>query len=240
MKSEFLDYSAGDTICQAFLAYDDKSAGKLPCVLICHAWGGQSEFEQEKARELAQLGYVGFAVDVYGKGRRGSSMDENAKLMQPFIDDRKLLLSRLRAALAAAKIHPMVDPNKIAVMGYCFGGLCSLDLARCGDPELKGAVSFHGLFTPPNIGDQGKITARVLILHGYDDPMAKPDSVLEVASELTKAGADWQLHAYGHTVHAFTAPTANMPEHGILYNAVADRRSWIAMKNFLEELFIDL
>jgi dienelactone hydrolase len=237
MKSDFLDYSAGDVTCQAFVAYDDKSTDKRPCVLICHAWGGQSEFEQEKAEKLAELGYVGFAVDVYGKGKRGTNMDENAKLMQPFIDDRKLLLSRLRGALAAAKNHPLVDANRIAVMGYCFGGLCALDLARCCDPDVKGAVSFHGLFTPPNIGAQGKISASILILHGYDDPMAKPDSVLEVADELNKAGADWQLHAYSHTVHAFTSPTADMPEHGILYNASADRRSWIAMKNFFQELF---
>lgn len=236
MKSDFLDYSAGDETCQAFVAYDDKSTGKRPCVLVCHAWGGQSEFEQEKAKKLAELGYLGFAVDVYGKGKRGTNMDENAKLMQPFIDDRKLLLSRLRAALDAAKNHPMVDQNRIAVMGYCFGGLSALDLARSCAPELKGAVSFHGLFTPPNIGAQGKITAKVLILHGYDDPMAKPDTVLAVADELTKAEADWQIHAYGHTVHAFTSPTANMPEHGILYNEAADRRSWIAMKNFFEEV----
>lgn len=237
MKSDYQDYMAGDVTCQAYISYDDKKSEKRPCVLISHAWAGQSDFERSKAEKLAELGYLGFAVDVYGKGKRGSTMDENAKLMQPFLDDRKLLLSRLKAALEAAKNHPMVDAKRIAIMGYCFGGLCALDLARAADPALIGAVSFHGLFTPPNIGKQEEMKAKVLILHGYDDPMAKPDSVLAVARELTEAKADWQLHAYGNTVHAFTNPEANMPEHGIMYNSAADHRSWTAMENFLAEIF---
>lgn len=236
MKTEYLDYQEGQNVCEAYVAYDVKVQGKRPCVLVCHAWGGQGDFEREKAENLAQMGYLGFAVDLYGKGKRGSTMEENGKLMQPFMDDRAMLLRRMKASVAAAKKHSMVDGNKIAAIGYCFGGLCVLDLARSNEAGVKGVVSFHGLFSPPKLGKQEQISSKILMLHGYDDPMVKPEDVLAVGKEFNEAKADWQLHAYGHVVHAFTSPTANMPEHGIQYNADADRRSWIAMKNFLEEV----
>ncbi len=237
MHSEYFEYKDASTICEAFISYDKSSERKRPCVLISHAWGGQSDFERQKAIKLAELGYVGIALDNYGKGKRGTSMDENAKLMQPFMDDRAMLLQRLKAGISAAEKHPSVDNTKIAAIGYCFGGLCVLDLARSADRRLRGVVSFHGLFGPPGINNQEKITASILILHGYDDPMASPENVLEIGKELTTAGADWQLHAYGSVVHAFTNPEAKMPENGILYNEQADKRSWIAMRNFLEEIF---
>lgn len=237
MKKEFHDYTdAGETF-EGFVACDDSTGDKRPCVLVSHAWGGQSDFEREKAAMLAELGYVGFAIDVYGKGKRGSTMDENAKLMQPFMDDRKLLLSRMQIALNAAKKLPHVDSTKIAAIGFCFGGLCVLDLARSVADGVKGVVSFHGLFAPPEIGEQKKIESKVLILHGYDDPMATPDSMVGIAKELSEAGADWQIHAYGNTVHAFTNPQANMPENGILYKECAEKRSFKSMENFLAEIF---
>jgi dienelactone hydrolase len=235
MKTEYVDYADGPVTCEAYVAYDDKKKGKRPGVLVSHAWGGQGNLERGKADKLTELGYVGFALDLYGKGKRGSTMEQNAKLMQPFIDDRALLRRRITAALDALKRHPQVDASRVAAIGFCFGGLCVLDLARSAPPGLKGVVSFHGLFHPPKLGKQAPITAKILMLHGYDDPLAKPESVLAIAQELTEAKADWQLHAYGHTSHAFTNPEANSPDHGLLYNAVADRRSWVAMKSFLEE-----
>lgn len=237
MQSEYIDYQDGSTTCEAYAAHDGKSDARRPCVLISHAWAGQSDGEREVADRLAGLGYLAFALDNYGKGRRGTSMEENGKLMQPFIDDRKMLRDRLLSGLTAAQKHPLCDPERIAAIGYCFGGLCVLDLARSADPRVRGVVSFHGLFGSPGIGEQKPISAKVLILHGWDDPMATPDNVLEVTRELTAAGADWQLHAYGATVHAFSNPEANLPEHGILYKESAARRSWQAMKNFLEEIF---
>lgn len=238
MKKEFVDYSDGESTFEGYVAYDEsKGALKRPCVLVSHAWGGQSDFEREKAENLAKLGYVGFAIDVYGKGNRGTTMDENAKLMQPYMDDRKLLLSRLMAGLKAAQNHPAVDASSIAAIGFCFGGLCVLDLARSAESSVKAVASFHGLFSKPDLGAQKHITSKVLILHGYDDPMATPDNMVEVANELTEAGADWQIHAYGKTVHAFTNPAANMPENGIVYNASADNRSWQALVNFFSEVF---
>jgi dienelactone hydrolase len=235
VKTEYLDYKDGAVTCEGYVAYDEATKTKRPGVLVSHAWGGQGNFERSKAEKLAALGYVGFALDLYGKGKRGASMEENAKLMQPFIDDRAMLRKRITAALDALKKHARVDADRVAAIGFCFGGLCVLDLARSVPAGLKGVVSFHGLFHPPKLGPQAQITAKALMLHGYDDPLAKPDSVVAIAQELTAAKADWQLHAYGRTSHAFTNPEANSPDHGLLYNATADRRSWVAMKNFLEE-----
>ncbi len=214
------------------------AAGPHPAVLIAHAWGGRHPFEEERARALAELGYVGIAIDLYGKGNRGNSQEENAALMQPLLDDRELLQARLQAALAAARLQPEVDGERVAAIGYCFGGLCVLDLARSGT-DVQGVASFHGLFNAPeNAGPPSRITAKVLVLHGYDDPMAPPQAMVELASELTEAGADWQIHAYGHTLHSFSKPGADDPSMGIAYNADAERRSWASLQAFLMELFV--
>jgi dienelactone hydrolase len=237
MHTEYLDHTDGEVTCEAYVAYDGSTDAQRPGVLVSHAWGGQGDGERSTAEKLAELGYVGFALDLYGKGVRGGSMEANAQLMQPFLDDRALLRRRINAALAAAQAHPKIEAERIAAMGYCFGGLCVLDLARSVPDGLQGVVSVHGLFHPPRLGSQAAITAKVLMLHGYDDPMATPEHVLAIANELTEAGADWQLHAYGHTMHAFTNPHADMPERGLKYNATAAERAWIAMRNFLDELF---
>jgi dienelactone hydrolase len=205
-------------------------------VLISHAWGGRDNFVADKARKLAGLGYVGFALDIYGKGVLGTSKEENAKLMQPFMEDREKLQQRMKAALTAVKQLPWVDDSKIAAMGFCFGGLCVLDLARTG-ADIKGVVSFHGLLDAPGNIQGNKIKAKVLALHGRDDPMGLPEQVLAFQEEMTQAGADWQFVSYGHTVHAFTNPVANDPDFGTVYQADADRRSWQAMQNFLAEIF---
>ncbi len=136
---------------------------------------------------------------------------------------------------AAARSHPIVDADRIGAIGFCFGGLCVLDLARSAEPAVRGVVSFHGLLHPAGLEPRKPVTAKVLILHGYDDPMAKPDQMLAVAQEFTEAGADWQIHAYGHTKHAFTNPKANDPQGGKQYNAASDRRSWKTMQDFLAE-----
>lgn len=237
MKNEKIAYKEGDKELEAHLVYDPASTGKRPAVLIAHAWGGLKDFERQKAEELAKLGYVGFALDLYGKGIEGNSVEENSKLMQPFMADRSLIRRRMLAGLDAARGHAMVDTDRIAVIGYCFGGLCALDLARTG-ADVVGAVSFHGLLTPPDSTDSAKIKAKILVLHGHDDPMVPPAQVASLAKEMTDAGVDWQVHIYGHTLHAFTNPEINDPKGlGAAYNAAADRRSWVSMKNFLTEVF---
>ncbi|MBF6647770.1 dienelactone hydrolase family protein [Methylobacter sp. BlB1] len=235
--SNTVGYMDGDVQLEAFFAFDDSVSGRRPAVLINHTWVGRDEFVAEKARKLAGLGYVGFAVDMYGKGILGSGPEENARLMQPLMDDRAMLQKRMQAALYAVKLLPWVDDAKIAAIGFCFGGLCVLDLARTG-ADINGVVSFHGLLSAPGNTQGNAIKAKVLALHGHDDPLAPPEQVLAFEQEMTVAGADWQLHAYGHTMHAFTNPVANNPDYGMVYQPVADRRSWQAMQNFLAELFL--
>lgn len=235
MHTEHHDYRDGDVTCEAFIAAPAATGPKRPGVLVAHAWAGQDEFARHKARMLADLGYVGFAIDVYGKGRRGNSVEENSRLMTPFVEDRALLRRRLLAAVSAAAAHPLIDASRLAAIGFCFGGLCALDLARAGAPGLRGVVSFHGLLGAPNLGPQGPIAAKVLVLHPYDDPMAPPESVDAFVKECNGARADWQVHMYGGTLHGFTNPEANDRERGIVHNPTAARRAFLAMEHHLKE-----
>jgi dienelactone hydrolase len=238
-KTELLEYREGGDAFEAYVAWDPAASGPRPCVLVGHDWSGLNESIRKGTEVLARLGWVGFALDAYGKGIRGDLTGDNSALMDPLLADRGRLRRRLLAALAAARRHPAVDPARVAVMGYCFGGLCALDLARAAPEGLVGAVSIHGVFQPPDLGAQPRIGAKVLVLHGWEDPLAPPDAVLGLARELTDAGADWQIHAYGHAMHAFTFEGANLPERGIRYDANAARRSWASTRTFLEEVFAE-
>ncbi|MCY4154786.1 MAG: dienelactone hydrolase family protein [Gammaproteobacteria bacterium] len=236
IQERFIEYEHEGVTLEGFLACDDAEQGERPAVMVVHAWGGRSQFECDKARALAELGYVGFAADLYGKGVLGASVEENASLIQPFLDDRAKLQSRLTTALATLSSQPEVDESQVAAIGYCFGGLCVLDLARIGT-DIKGVASFHGLFGAPGNTAGTRITAKVLALHGHEDPMVPVDAVVALEQELTQAGADWQIHVYGNTLHAFTNPDANNPDLGAIYNKRAEQRSWQTLLNFLEELF---
>lgn len=234
MRTEYLDYQDGETACEAYAAYDE-AAERRPAVLVAHSWAGQSDAERATAEKLAGLGYVGIAVDVYGKGVRGGPNSDNGALMAPFMADRGLVRSRMLAAVEAARSHPRVDPERVAAIGYCFGGLCVLDLARSGTELVRGVVSLHGVFAPLGPGEPAPIKAKVLALHGWADPLAPPAAAAALGDELTRAGADWQLHAYGHAMHAFTQPQANAPERGLAYNEAAARRAWSSTLTFLNE-----
>lgn len=235
-QNRLIEYSDGDVILEGMLAWDDSLPGPRPGVLVSHAWAGRSDFEDGKANSLAGLGYAALSLDLYGKGVRGSSPEENSALMQPFLDDRTMLQKRLLVSLDTLREQTEVDASKVAAIGFCFGGLCVLDLARTGE-DLAGVVSFHGLLGAPGNTDGNTIKAKVLALHGWDDPMATPDTVIALSKEMTAMNADWQVHAYGNTLHAFTNPEANDRAMGTVYDAAADRRSWTAMQNFMEELF---
>ena len=234
--SNTVGYLDGDVLLEGFFAFDDSVEDRRPAVMINHAWAGRNEFVEEKAIKLAELGYFAFAVDMYGKGVLGQDNDESARLMQPFMDDRALVLKRMNAALYALKLLPWVDDKNISAIGFCFGGLCVLDFARSG-VDLKGVVSFHGLLGAPDGVEKQAIKTKVLVLTGNDDPMVSGDDVANLQRDLTEAGADWQIHSYGNTMHAFTNPVANDPDFGTVYQAQADRRSWVSMKNFLSEVF---
>ena len=237
MHTEIIKYADGSATLEGYLAYDATIKGKRPAVIICHAWGGRDDFAQKKADALAQLGYVGFALDMYGDGKRGANNDENAKLMGPFVQDRGLIDRRVNAAADEIRRHLMVDSSRMAAMGFCFGGMCALDLARSGAQGVQGVVSVHGLLTAPPKRRAKKITAKILALHGYSDPMAPPDQMKVFCDEMVQAETDLQLHAFGRCVHAFTNPMANDRAHGMEYDAAADKRSWALIKMFFEELF---
>ena len=228
-------YYLHDEEFHGFLAYDDTQDKPRPAILVAHDWSGCNEFAQDKALKLAKMGYVGFALDLYGLGRKGTTTDEKEALMQPLANDRRLVRTRMRAAFDALIAMPEVDSARVAAIGYCFGGMCVLDLARSG-AELSGVVSFHGLLNKPTELASHPISAKILALHGYDDPMVQQEQVNLFCQEMTEAQVDWQLHSYGQTKHAFTNPAANDPTLGTIYNQVAERRSWLAMTNFLQEI----
>jgi len=235
MHHETIEYRCGDTVMKGFYAAPDTSEGRRPAVLIAHAWFGRNQFVVDKAKSLAELGYCALALDLYGDATVADNADDARALMTPVVSDRAMLRDRLLAGLEALKAQSGVDTSQIGIIGYCFGGLCALDLARSG-ADIKGAVSFHGLLHPNGLDPQ-PVKAKVLVLHGYDDPMVPPEQLIGFAQEMSSAGVDWQLHAYGGTVHSFSIPGANNPEHGTVYSATAARRSWQAMMDFFEEIF---
>lgn len=218
-----------------FLAYNETNE-KRPAVLVVHDWSGCNDFACQKAEMVAKLGYVGFAIDMYGDGRTANTTEGRQELMKPVAGDRAMLRRRIRAAFDAAASLPQVDSKRIAAIGFCFGGLCVLDLARSGAPA-SGVVSFHGLLSKPDNLTNETIQAKVLVLHGYDDPMVRPQQVDAFCQEMTEAKVDWQVHQYGNTQHAFANPQAHDNKMGTVYNPVAERRSMQAMTNFLQEIF---
>jgi len=231
-----LEYSAGDTLCKGIYFTPKDADGPLPIVLVCHAWDGLNQEVRDKASKLAEAGYIAFAIDVLGNGKIMTDFADLMPTLTPFFADRGMLLQRMQAALTAAKTIPGADLSRIGAMGYCFGGTAVLDLARAGGDDLKGVVSFHGGLEGNTLDNPKKLNVKLLVLHGEDDPLVPPEQVAAFKAEMTAKQADWQLHAYSHTVHAFTRPDANDPAFGAVYNPVADRRSWQAMLNFFEEV----
>lgn len=230
-----IEYNDMDVVCRGFIAYDDDISSKLPGVMIAHDWEGRSDAVCNKAIQLASMGYVGFAIDMYGQAQLGASKTERRALLTPLMQNRKKLLERITAAFNQFVQLPQVDKTKIAALGYCFGGLCVLDLARSG-ADINGVVSFHGMLTAPEDADNQPLKAKVLILHGYDDPLVKPEQIGQFAIEMNERKTDWQVHMYGLTQHSFTNPKANDDEMGLHYNENADRRSWLSTELFLREV----
>jgi dienelactone hydrolase len=205
----------------------------VPAVLILPTVMGVSDLERDFAARLNALGYGAMIGDLFGLATRGLGRDDMFGHLGRLKGDRSTLLRRLHALLGSLGER---DPSRIAVIGFCFGGLCALDIARSG-AAVAGVASFHGLFDPPGLPPQ-PIKAKVLAMHGWDDPMVPPEAVVALASELTEGGADWQIHAYGHTGHGFTNPHAHqIGIEGVAFQEAAARRSWAALEDFLAELF---
>ena len=230
-----VEYMDGKQSCIGYMSWDESYADPKPCVIISHAWGGLDSFAQHKAVEMAAQGYVGFCIDNYGDGALPETVEDKQAMMSPLKSDRTKLLKRIKAGIKAAKALPEVDETHIAMMGFCFGGLCTLDAARSG-MDLKAAISFHGLLDAPDLPKK-KIKAKVLVAHGWDDPMAPPAHVTALAEELTAARCDWQILAFGGTTHAFMVPGADSGDGTLMHNADSERRAWTATLELLHEVF---
>lgn len=216
------------------ISWDTARSGSRPVVMVTPTFRGQSDFETHKAQQLAELGYIGFAIDIYGQGIRASTPEEAGQLMATLNHNRPLLLARMQLAADTARTLPQADPRRIAAIGFCFGGKCVLDLARSG-ADIAAIVSFHGIYDPPGYPTADQIPAAVLVLHGWEDPLSPPEPTVALARELTQAGADWQIHMYSHTAHAFTNPQASDRTAGMVYNPLTTQRAWQTTTAFLTE-----
>jgi dienelactone hydrolase len=232
MKVEEQDGAAFENLA----VFDDAAEGPRPGVLLFPNILGTKEADFAYAERVAALGYAVLVADVYGQGKRTRRDDPDmGRYMAELNDDRALMRNRVNAPLGWLKGLPQVDAARTAAIGFCFGGKCVLDLARSG-ADFAGGVSFHGVYDAPAFPNAA-IRAKLLICHGWDDPIAPPDATVALAKELTQAECDWQIHAYGHTGHAFTDHAVNMPEKGLAYSADADRRSFRSMADFFADLF---
>jgi dienelactone hydrolase len=236
VKLETIEYQQDGATLEGYAAYDDALKGKRPGVLIVHQWRGAGDYEKKRAEMLAKLGYIAFALDIYGKGVRPATVPEAAALSGKFKNDRALLRARARAGLEQLKKHPLADPKRVAAIGYCFGGTTALEMARAG-MDVAGVVSFHGgLNTQPGM-EATTVKAKLRVLHGADDPFVPPAEVEAFKAEMKRARADLRFTAYPGAVHSFTDWDADGSIKGAQYNREADEKSWEAMKGFFRELF---
>lgn len=237
VKTRAVEYRDGDVVLEGWLAWDDAATGPRPGVLVVHEWWGHNDYARKRAEQVAAEGYVAFALDMYGKGVLATTAEEAGKLAMPLYKDRAGMRRRAKAGLDVLAKAPGVDATRLASIGYCFGGSVSLELARDG-ADLKGVVSFHGGLKAGGPTARGAVKARVLVLHGAADPHVSAEELAAFEAEMNAAGADWSLVKYSGAVHAFTNPAAGSdPSKGVAYDERADRRSWQAMRLWLEEAF---
>ncbi len=235
--TEVVEYKYNDTILEGYLAFDKSVEGKRPAIIVFHEWTGINDYIRTRVEQLAGLGYIVFAGDIYGKGVRPSDRKEAGALSSKYKNNIPLMRERAEKAYEYIQNHELSSEDKIAAIGYCFGGFVALELARSG-VDLKGVVGIHGNLKTPEPADNDSIKASILILHGALDPYVSDDEVLAFRSSLEEYNKDYQILYYGNAVHAFTNPdSGNDPTKGSAYNEKADRRSYRAMLNFFEEIF---
>ncbi len=235
VKTEKIEYTKDGVKMEGVLAYSDKTKKARPTIVIFPDWMGRGEYTEMRAKQIAELGYVAFAADVYGVGNNPKDQKEASELAGKYRADNKLMRDRAQAALDAVSQNKNVDKSNVAAIGYCFGGTIALELARSGAP-IKGVVSFHGGLATKEKAT--KLDPKILVLHGGDDPYVPEKDVMEFQKEMRDAKADWQFVSYGNAVHSFTLKHAgNDNSKGAAYNELADKRSWKEMKTFFDELF---
>jgi dienelactone hydrolase len=238
MQTRDIEYFDGPARLSGYLAMEEAAAQRRPGVLVFHEGLGLGDFAMERARRLAKLGYVAFAADMFGDRRQAHDLEAASALIGPLRGNPPALRQRARAALATLAAAPGVDADRMAAIGFCFGGAVALELARDG-ADLRAVVSFHGVLASRNPAREGEVKAAVLVLTGADDPLAPPDQVLAFADEMRAAKVpDWQVEILGNALHGFTNPSAD----GSIMRAArhdprADRRSWASMRRLLEEVF---
>jgi len=237
IHTENIEYKDGSVILEGYIAYDESFKDIRPGIIVVHEWMGINDYTKMRCEQLAKLGYFAFAADIYGKDNHPKSSEEAGKLAGIYKNDRQLMRKRINLALDEIKKQKIVNPDKISAIGYCFGGTVALELARSG-ADIKGVVSFHGGLDTPNPEDAKNIKAKILVLHGGDDPFVPAGQVDDFKKEMKDAGVDYQIFIYGGAVHSFTNPNSgNDPSKGAAYNEKADKRSWEAMKIFFDEIF---
>jgi dienelactone hydrolase len=246
MKHEKVSYQIDGQSYRGYWVFptgEDPTVQQRPAILVAHAWMGQDQFARQKAEALAELGYIGFAADIYGEGKIASNQEEAQRLMIPLFQDRALLQKRICAAFDVVRQHPGVDPTNIGAIGFCFGGLTVIELLRSG-ADVKGVVSFHGALGNKNGDIQANtvpiaksIKGSLLLLHGYEDPLVSLEDIINMQQELSNAKVDWQMNIYSHTSHAFTNPEAHDKKHGLIFQPLSNARAWWAMIHFFSERF---
>ncbi len=237
LKEEKVTYTSDSVTMNGFVVYDENIKGVRPAILVLHEWWGLNEYAKMRARELAKLGYIAMALDMYGDGKTADNPDAAGKLAGPFYEDPMMAKARFDAALNKLKTYSQADANKLAAIGYCFGGTQVLNMANLGE-DLKAVVSFHGglkVVQP----DKNTLKATILVCHGGADPFVPQEEVTQFRKQMDSINANYTFKIYEGSTHAFTNPDAtamgekfNIP---IKYNAVADTASWNEMKSFFEK-----
>jgi dienelactone hydrolase len=233
--TEEITYQHDNVTLRGYLAYDDELEGPTPGVLVIHEWWGHNEYARERARMLAELGYVAFSLDMYGRDVLATTPERAQRLAAPFYQDRQKMRSRAQAGLDVLADHARVDETRLAAIGYCMGGTVALELARSG-ADLDAVVSFHGGLSTPDPNDANNIKGTVLVCNGAADPLVPTDERNAFIKEMEDAGVDYLFTEYGGALHSFTNPEAdNVDIPGVGYDKKADERSWRDMRNLFEE-----
>ncbi len=242
VHGEEVTYRAGDTNLRGYVAWDANRRGPRPGVIVVHEWWGHTDYVRKRARMLAEEGYTAFALDMYGDGKQANHPADAQKLMMETIRDAEVAKGRFMTAYELLKQHELVEPENIAAIGYCFGGAVVLQMARAGT-DLAGVASFHGNLATDSPARPGAVTAKILVLHGADDPLVPQEQVEAFKKEMDAAGVDYTFIAYPGATHAFTNPAAtengkkfNLP---LAYNPEVDRQSWAELRQFLRGLFAE-
>lgn len=236
VQTKTIEYTAGETQLKGFLAWDDAQTGKRPAVIVVHEWWGLNDYAKERAKQLAALGYVAFAADMYGNGMVTDHPEDAGKWSAAIAQNLPEGIARAKAALSLVQADPHVDATKVAAIGYCFGGAVVMHMAYHG-LDLDGVASFHGSLPPAPEGTPS-IGPKIAVFHGAADAFEPAAQIQAFTAALDKAKADWTMTSYGGAVHSFTVAGSekrNIP--GIAYDANADRRSWAALQTFLSEIF---